>query len=66
MPVHQNHDYSHHPQGQMGVWYGSEAERNRELIAAYRHFVNLSDATHRLTSKHLELNLRMDRFMRMV
>jgi len=31
--VHQNHDYSHHPQGKKGVWEGLEAKRNQELMA---------------------------------
>jgi hypothetical protein len=26
--VHQNHDYSHHPQGKQGVWEDAEAQRN--------------------------------------
>jgi hypothetical protein len=29
--VHQNHDYSHHPQGEKGIWNDSLAARNRDL-----------------------------------
>ncbi len=25
--VHQNHDYSYHPKGRVGVWHGIEARR---------------------------------------
>lgn len=57
MAVHQNHDYSHHPQGQKGVWEGSEARRNRELMGGWHHCFTLADATHRLTSTGLRLNL---------
>lgn len=30
--VHQNHSYTHHPQGKEGVYYGEEAKRNHSLI----------------------------------
>ena len=30
--IHQNHDYSHHPQGDSAVWKGPEAIRNKELM----------------------------------
>ena len=29
--VHQNHDYSSHPQGMLGTWHDEDAQRNREL-----------------------------------
>ncbi|UBF28444.1 hypothetical protein K9N68_11550 [Kovacikia minuta CCNUW1] len=35
--VHQNHDYSHHPDGTQGVWEGPEAKRNLELLGG-RHY----------------------------
>ena len=34
MAVHQNHDYSHHPQGKDSVWNGDEALTNHDLLAA--------------------------------
>jgi len=33
-PVHQRHDYGHHPGGRAGVFLGPEARRNLELTAA--------------------------------
>ena len=44
--VHQNHDYSHHPQGAEGVWKGEEARQNLALAGGYRHAATLRDATH--------------------
>lgn len=66
MAVHQNHDYSHHPQKQKGVWEGLEAQRNRKLMGGWHHCFTLADATHRLTSAGLELNLGAERLIRMV
>src|SRR5262249_18442260 len=31
--VHQNHDYGYHPQGEIGVWQGEEAQENYKLHA---------------------------------
>ena len=31
LAVHQNHDYSHHVQGEYGAWHGVEARRNAKL-----------------------------------
>ena len=47
--VHQNHDYSYHPQGTEGVYRGEEARRNYELAAEGRHLCTIEDATHRLS-----------------
>lgn len=56
LAVHQNHDYSHHPQGLQGVWHGEEAKQNRKL--AESHFFTIEDATHRFTSDGIEYNFR--------
>jgi len=47
--VHQNHDYSYHPEGEAGVWTGEEARRNRELLGGWMHIGTADDATHRLS-----------------
>ncbi len=47
--VHQNHDYSYHPQGAAGVWTDEQSEQNRELAGGLGHLYTLSDATHKLT-----------------
>lgn len=56
MAVHQNHNYSHHPHGEKGVWEGPEAQRNRKLLKTWRHCFLISDAPYRLTSRGLGLN----------
>ncbi len=58
LTVHQNHDYSHHPDGSKGVWSGAEAQRNRELIGPWYHKHTIEDATHRLTSQGLKRSHR--------
>ncbi|MGE5305791.1 MAG: hypothetical protein ACM3TN_20965 [Alphaproteobacteria bacterium] len=47
--IHQNHDYSHHPQGKVGVWDSGEALTNDELAGGELHRFTLADATHLLT-----------------
>jgi hypothetical protein len=52
--VHQNHDYSHDPQGWQGVRQGEDAERNRKL--ANGNYCTVQDATHKLTVNGIEYN----------
>jgi hypothetical protein len=49
--VHQNHDYSYHPDGKKGVFEGEEARRNFELAGGWKHLRNLSHATYELTDR---------------
>jgi hypothetical protein len=62
--VHQNHGYSHHPQGEQEVFYGIEAKKNLELAGGGFSRFTIEDATHRLTSSGLELDLRPGRVVR--
>ncbi len=55
--VHQNHDYSHHPQGEEGVSEGDEAKHNRQFVKGWR-FATLENATHRLTATGIHRNYR--------
>jgi hypothetical protein len=55
--VHQNHDYSHHPLGENGVWRGPEAQHNLELAGGYRRVCTIRDATHQLTLLGLKARL---------
>ncbi len=48
--IHQNHGYSHHPDGKPGVYQGPEAQRNFELAGGQPHCFTLRDATHVLTT----------------
>ena len=52
--VHQNHDYSHHPQGALGVGRGTEAARNREMVGGKPYFFIIKDRTLVLTNKGLK------------
>lgn len=54
--IHQNHDYSYHPDGAAGVWQGEEAQRNYALLDDGRCFATLENATHRLTPTGLTPN----------
>jgi hypothetical protein len=56
MAVHQNHDYSHHPQGKQGVWNGEEAGRNARLAGGWRHLRSIGDASEVLTAEELKSN----------
>jgi hypothetical protein len=56
--VHQNHDYSHHPEGEKGVWEGEEARENNLLLEGHRKFRTLDNATHLLKPGGLHRNHR--------
>jgi hypothetical protein len=43
--VHQNHDFSHHPQGMAGIREGPERKRNREMVGGWWHLYTIEDAT---------------------
>ena len=62
--VHQNHDYSHHSEGEYGVWKGQEAQYNLSLAGGYHYLYTLKDATHKLTKKGLHPNRTVYSFYR--
>src|ERR1035437_7865662 len=43
--VHQNHGYSYHSNGQVGVWADELAQRNLALAGGWRHLCTILDAT---------------------
>lgn len=51
--VHQNHDFSHHPQGIKGVREGPERISNREMVGGWWHLYTIDDATQILTADGL-------------
>jgi hypothetical protein len=55
LAIHQNHDYSHHPGGQSGLWQDVEARQNYALLGK-GHFATIDNATHRLTPNGLRPN----------
>ena len=54
--VHQNHDYSYHPEGERGVWQGEEAQENYRLLQNGRKFRTLKSAVYVLQSGRLRAN----------
>jgi hypothetical protein len=62
--VHQDHDYSHHPQGNIGVWFGPEAERNADLAGRPEYNFTIEDATHVLTKNGIRWDFRPVKFKR--
>lgn len=54
MAIHQNHDYSYHPDGEKGVWHGAEAQENYRLH--HGKFATLANATYVLRSDGLRRN----------
>jgi hypothetical protein len=57
LAIHQNHDFSHHPQGWQGIWTGEEARRNFELAGGWTQLRGILDATEVLTPKGLKPNI---------
>ena len=47
--IHQNHDYSHAPNGWQTVWEGPESIQNKELAGGSKKFFTLLDANWQLT-----------------
>jgi hypothetical protein len=64
MAIHQNHDYSHHPQGKDGLWTGDEALTNDKLAGGAVHSFIITDATHLLTPQKLRLTYDLDHLFR--
>ena len=54
--VHQNHDYSYHPEGESGVWEGEEAKANYRLLESGSKFRTLDSAVYVLQSGQLSRN----------
>jgi hypothetical protein len=54
--VHQNHDYSYHPNGRAGVWHGTEADENFRLAGNGRRMRRISDATEVLDERRIRSN----------
>lgn len=56
--VHQNHDYSHHPEGESGAWYGEEAQRNAQMLGGEKKLCTVESASYRLGNRGMGKNLR--------
>jgi len=56
--VHQNHDFSHHPQGMAGIREGPERKRNREMVGGWWHLYTIEDSTQILGADGLRASRR--------
>jgi hypothetical protein len=54
--VHQNHDYSYHPQGMAGVWYDEATQANFRAAGGFRRLHTIEDATFYLTPAGIRPN----------
>jgi hypothetical protein len=43
--IHQNHDFSHHPEGMTGIREGPERKRNRQMVGGWWHLYTIEDST---------------------
>jgi hypothetical protein len=64
--VHQDHDYSHHPDGAHGIMYGTEAKRNVDLAGSWPYRFIIKDRTHVLTTKGLKRSRDLWRLWRIL
>ena len=46
LAVHQNHEYTQHPEGLPGINKSEEFKRNRALVGSWRHLNTIEDASH--------------------
>ncbi len=60
--IHQNHEYSHHPQGMLGIWNGEEAKCNLALAGGMDHVFNIDDADLTLTPRGLQRRVHSREF----
>jgi len=63
--VHQSHDYSHHPNGRMGVYEGEEAAHNRKYLGGENyHGLNILDATYKFMVGEIVLKKEKEEIQR--
>jgi hypothetical protein len=56
--IHQNHDYSYHPQGEAGVWHDTQSQRNFQLAGGHKHLRTIANARFLLTPSGVIPNRR--------
>lgn len=64
LAVHQNHDYSYHPDGRKGVRESEEALENLRLAGGQDHIFSTDDRTHVLSPAGLKVDLSPARLRR--
>jgi hypothetical protein len=58
--IHQNHDYSHHPGGDSGIWKGPETDENRRLRGGSERAFGVYHSTHILTKQRVKRALTLE------
>lgn len=58
LAVHQNHDYSYHPDGEEGVWRGAEAQHNYALLKTQGEYETLESASYALHERGIRRSYR--------
>jgi hypothetical protein len=61
LAIHQNHDYSFHPDGWQGIRESEEAMLNVTLAGGHDHMFLIDDRTHVLSADGLKLDGRFER-----
>jgi hypothetical protein len=56
--VHQNHDYSYHPDGEEGVWQGAEAQHNYVLLRTKGEYETLEGVSYVMRDRGFKRNYR--------
>ena len=56
--IHQNHDFSHHPQGMTGIREGPERKRNRQMVGGWWHLYTIEDSTQILETDGMRASRR--------
>jgi len=56
--IHQNHDFSHHPQGVTGIREGPERKRNRQMVGGWWHLYTIEDCTQILETDGMRASRR--------
>jgi hypothetical protein len=54
LAIHQNHDFTHHPEGLLGIRRDVESKRNRKLAGGQRHLYTIEHATHTIVDGRIE------------
>jgi hypothetical protein len=54
--VHQNHDYSYHPQGMAGVWSDAATQENFRRAGGWSHLHTIEDARYYMVPAGLKVN----------
>ena len=56
--IHQNHEFSHHPEGMTGIREGPERKRNRQMVGGWWHLYTIEDSTQILETDGMRASRR--------